>query len=167
MATTTTHNTYGVKTSVSVQRKIQSKFKKRAGFTYPLVGNFKQVTGLPAALRNNVSEGGYFSKSTGVALIRNNLRQLLLCNKGERIMLPDYGISLEKYLFEPLDETTFFLIKQDVLKTLNKYFSILNVITLGVTSSPIQAERSQLSISLTLQIMDESLDIFDAEVTLA
>ena len=80
-------------------------------------------------------------------------------------MLPKYGLSLKKYIFEPLDETTFYLIKNDILKTLQAYFSIVNVISLSVFSSALEADRSELIIKLTLQIMDESLDIFDAEVT--
>ena len=129
------------------------------------MGKFKTVTGAPPSLQNNTSEGAYFTGETGVELIRNNLRQLLLCNKGERVMLPDYGLNLERYLFEPLDQTTFFLIKQDILKTLERYFSSVNVITLSVYSDPKQAERSQLYVSLTLQLLDQSLDIFDVEVT--
>ena len=81
-------------------------------------------------------------------------------------MLPQYGISLQKYLFEPLDETTYFLIKNDILRTLKEYFSIVNVISLSVFSGALDADRSQLIIKLTLQILDESLDIFDAEVTI-
>ena len=165
MATTTTNRLYGAEPSISVKRKTQSKYKKRLGFCYPLVGKFKTVTGAPPSLQNNTSEGAYFTGETGVELIRNNLRQLLLCNKGERVMLPDYGLNLERYLFEPLDQTTFFLIKQDILKTLERYFSSVNVITLSVYSDPKQAERSQLYVSLTLQLLDQSLDIFDVEVT--
>jgi|TARA_R110002074_G_scaffold21968_3_gene67681 phage baseplate assembly protein W len=167
MAVTTTHNTYGAQTSISVQKVAASKFKKRSGFVYPLTGTFKSVTGAPPALQNNVSEGGYFSKSYGVNLIRNNLRQLLLCEKGERVMLPDYGLSLQRYIFEPLDETTYELIKLDVLRTLKKYFNIVQVVSLSVFSSPIQTNRSELSVKLTLQLLDESLDIFDVEVTIA
>lgn len=167
MATTTTHDTYGAETSISVRKAAASKVKKRSGFVYPLTGTFKSVTGAPPALQNNVSEGGYFSKSYGVSLIRNNLRQLLLCEKGERVMLPDYGLSLQRYIFEPLDETTYELIKLDVLRTLKKYFSIVQVVSLSVFSSPLQANRSELSVKLTLQLLDESLDIFDVEVTIA
>ena len=77
-------------------------------------------------------------------------------------MLPDYGISLQKYLFEPLDETTYFLIRNEVLQTLRKYFSIVNVIKLGIFAD--EFIDHQLIIRLTLQLMDESLDIFDVEV---
>jgi phage baseplate assembly protein W len=166
MATTTTHNTYGADVSLAVKRNASAKFKQKYGFNYPLVGQFKTVTGVPNSLKSNVSEGGYFSKTYGTTLIRNNLRQLLLCEKGERVMLPQYGISLQKYLFEPLDETTYFLIKNDILRTLKEYFSIVNVISLSVFSGALDADRSQLIIKLTLQILDESLDIFDAEVTI-
>ena len=166
MATTTTHNIYGAPVSIGVKQASEAKFRKKMGFTYPLTGSFKTVTGVPQALQNNVSEGGYFSKAYGVSLIKNNLRQLLLCNKGERVMLPTYGLSLDKYLFEPLDETTYELIKLDVLRTLKKFFSIVRVIGLKVFSNPAQEEKSQLFISLTLQLMDESLDIFDVEVTI-
>jgi len=166
MATTTTHQTYGADTSIQVKRNASSKFKQKYGLGYPLAGQFKSAIGTPAALKTNTSEGGYFSKSYGTTLIRNNLRQLLLCERGERVMLPKYGLSLQKYLFEPLDETTFYLIKNDILRTLQTYFSIANVISLSVFSNAVQAERSELIIKLTLQILDESLDIFDAEVTI-
>ena len=164
MAITTTHNTYGAPVSLNVKRAVASKYKKKMGFAYPLAGSFKTVTGRPAILQNNKGPGGYFSKSYGLDLIRNNLRQLLLCQKGERIMLPDYGISLQKYLFEPLDETTYFLIRNEVLQTLRKYFSIVNVIKLGIFAD--EFIDHQLIIRLTLQLMDESLDIFDVEVTI-
>ena len=167
MATTTTHNTYGADVSVNVRRTSASKINARYGLAYPLIGSFKKVTGVPLDLQNNLDEGGYFHKSYGIELIRNNLRQLLLCDKGERVMLPHYGISLNKYLFEPLDETTYFLIRRDILRTLKKYFSLVRVISLRVFSESKDAEQGKIIISLTLQLLDESLNIFDAEVTIA
>lgn len=167
MATTTTHTTYGAKISLEVERNAASKGKRRAGLAYPLTGSFKTVTGTPPVLKNNSEEGGYISQAYGVALIRNNLRQLLLCEPGERIMLPNYGLSLQRYVFEPLDETTFFLVKNDILQTLNTYFSSVEVISLSVFSTGLEANRNQLVIKLTLQLLDNSLDIFDVEVNLA
>ena len=168
MATTTEHNLYGTDVSLSVKRVASSKYKKKSGFVYPLIGKFETVTG--GALQKNTSQKGYFNTAYGVSLIRNNLRQLILCEKGSRIMLPDYGLSLQKYLFEPLDETTYFLIKNDILRTLRTYFSMVNVISLRVLSnlqndmrSP---EKNQLLVTLTLQLMDESLDIFDVQVNI-
>jgi len=164
MATTTEHNLYGTDVSLSVKRVTSSKYKKKSGFVYPLIGKFETVTG--GALQKNTSQKGYFNKAYGVNLIRNNLRQLILCEKGSRVMLPNYGLSLDKYLFEPLDETTYYLIKNDILRTLNTYFSIVNVISLGVFANTTKAVENQLIIRLTLQLMDESLDIFDVQVNI-
>jgi len=162
MAITTTHNTYGASVSLNVKRAVTSKYKKKMGLAYPLAGTFKTVTGQPPALQNNKGPGGYFSKSYGLDLVRNNLRQLFLCQRGERVMLPDYGISLQKYLFEPMDETTYFLMRNEVLRTLKKYFNIVNVIKLGIFEK--EGVNHQLIVRLTLQLLDESLDIFDVEV---
>jgi len=164
MAFTTEQNKYGTNNSLTVERKISSQIKQRCGLDYPLTGNLNSVTGSVNA-NTNISKSSYFSKATGVNLIKNNLRQLLLCEKGERVMLPDYGLSLKKYLFEPLDETTYFLIRQDILETLAKYFSSVRVLSLTVLSNSLQRDRSELYISLTLQLLDQSLDIFDLEVT--
>jgi phage baseplate assembly protein W len=164
MAVTTTHTTYGAPVSIAVKRSVASKQRKKMGLVYPLIGTLPTITGRPPSLRASVGQGGYFSKCTGVELIRNNLRQLFLCNKGERIMLPDYGLSLDKYLFEPLDETTFFLLKNDILSTLATYFSIVHVIKISAFANPRKDKEDQVIVSLTLQLLDESLDIFDTEV---
>jgi len=167
MAVTTTHNSYGAPVSFGVKQAAESKYRKRLGMVYPQVGSFSEAIGNPAALKNNVSEGGYFGTSYGVELIRNNLRQLLLCGKGERVMLPNFGLDLRKYLFEPLDETTYFLIKSEILSTLHKYFSSLNIINLSVLSPPSNADKHELLIKLTLQVLDESQELFDVEVKVA
>ena len=174
MATTTTHNKYGAEISEAVKLSNSSKYKQRLGLAYPLVGDLTTITGdlSPSnrslqTLKNTKSQGGYFSKAQGVTLIRNNLRQLFLCEKGERVMLPNYGLSLNRYLFEPLDETTFYLVKNDILSTIEKYYPIVDVIKLKVFKSPKLQDEHHLIVQLTLQILDKSLEIFDVEVTLS
>tara|TARA_R110002110_G_scaffold352171_1_gene562183 strand:- start:297 stop:812 length:516 start_codon:yes stop_codon:yes gene_type:complete len=171
MATTTTHTKYGSALSPSVKLSNSSKYKQRKGLAYPLIGELTTITGdITSAnepLKNTKSQGGYFSKSQGVSLIRNNLRQLFLCEKGERVMLPNYGLSLNRYLFEPLDETTFYLVKTDILSTIAKYYPIVDVIKLKVFKSPKLQDEHHLIVQLTLQILDKSLEIFDVEVTLS
>jgi len=165
MATTTTHTTYGVPVSLSIQKATKAKRKQRFGFSYPLITPLDStVTG--GYLQKATKQVDYFNRSTGVTLIRNNLRQLLLTEKGSRVMLPEYGLDLKRYLFEPLDETTYFLIRRDILQTINRYFSIARPLTLNVYSDDRATENNRLFVELTLQLMDESLDIFDIEVTL-
>ena len=165
MATTTTHDIFGVPATLSVKKSISSQRKRRAGFSYPLIEPL-QNTVPPGVPPKNTSQSNYFNQAYGIELIRNNLRQLLLTQKGERVMLPDFGLDLRRYVFEPLDETTFNLIKRDILLTISTYFSIAKPLVLKVSSDDTDAENGILRVSLTLQLLDESLDIFDVEVRL-
>lgn len=172
MAVTTQFDKYGVPVSLSVQRAVSSKYKKLIGMSYPLTRDLTAtiVEGAQAGgfreYQKSTAQPIYFGAATGMELIKNNLRQLIMTEKGERVMLPDYGLSLSQYLFEPLDETVYHLVKTDILNNINKYFSIANVLKLTVYGNDQDRERHQLVISLTLQLLDESLDIFDIETRL-
>jgi|1_EtaG_2_1085319.scaffolds.fasta_scaffold02020_3 phage baseplate assembly protein W len=162
MATTTTTTKYGASVSLSVEKGVRSKYKRRFGLAYPLA----QInTIIPTTYLQNNKGGSvtFFGKASGIKLIKNNLTQLIKTEKGERIMLPNYGLGLQKYLFEPLDETMYELLKYDILSNLENYFSIGRVIYLGIYSEEQRKEQNQLVIRLTLQLLDESLDIFDIE----
>jgi hypothetical protein len=166
MATTSTHNRYGVPVSEGALKGSASQYKKRYGLAYPLIRSLDGAVVERSTLKKVTSQGGYFQKCSGLALIKNNLRQLLLTEKGERVMLPDYGLSLRKYVFEPLDEVTYFLIKTDILKTLYKYFRVVKVLTVAVGSTEQQSDRGELIIKLTLQLVNDDKDIFDIEVNI-
>ena len=161
MATTTEFTKYGHEISLSVEKSIKSQYRKKAGFAYPIA--FK---------RNNIAtdkylqvqrQAKYFVGSQGLDLIKNNLRQLLLTEKGERVMMPSFGLSLRKYLFEPLDETTFVMLRQEVLNTLEIYFPIVKVKALNITGGNVNNEHL-LKIVLTLQLSDASLDTFEVDI---
>ena len=47
---------------------------------------------------------GYFSKMADTSVVKSNLRQLIMTEPGERLMLPDYGCPLKSLLFLPLDD---------------------------------------------------------------
>ena len=47
---------------------------------------------------------GIFHQTNGFTLLRSEASQLIRTERGERVMLPNYGLSLKKYLFEPLSE---------------------------------------------------------------
>tara|TARA_R110000824_G_scaffold40353_12_gene121123 strand:- start:1046 stop:1546 length:501 start_codon:yes stop_codon:yes gene_type:complete len=162
MATTTTTNMYGVPLSPSVKKGVESKFKRRYGLAYPLVQR-KSIVPTSTLQVNRVGQVTYFGKAYGRELIKNNLKQLIKTEKGERVMLPDYGLNLNKYLFEPLDEVTFGLIRQDILKNMEVYFSIAKVIKLAVFATEDETDKNELTIKLTIQILDGSLDVFDVE----
>jgi phage baseplate assembly protein W len=146
-----TTSIYGRSPSIGIQKDVISTTKKVYGFGYPLPITPKK---------------GYFAKQSGVTLVRNNLRQLLMTNKGERVMLPDYGTNLQTYLFEPLDKFTVQNIRDDILQAISKYAPGVSVTKLQVfPSNKVNLEGVQ-SLYVILNVQVEELDnqIIDVEV---
>ena len=115
------------------------------GFTYP-------------PLKNNTE--GYFSKSTGLKLAKNMLKSFIRTNRGERFMLTDYGVNLQQYLMEPLDETTFRSIKEELETSIRKYLRIFKPSKLQV----FETRTGALLIKLFVSLNDVEAGGFNIEV---
>ena len=161
MATTTTFNKYGRDVSISVQKAVKSQYRKKSGLAYPVPASLNSIA-TDDYLQASRSPS-YFSKSYGISLIRNNLRQLLLTERGERVMLPNFGVSLRKYLFEPMDETTFIMIRQEITQSLEDYFPLGRLLKISVVGGADNNDHA-IKISLTIPLLDSSLDTFEASV---
>ena len=72
--------------------------------------------------------------SKDASAIKQAIVNLLLTNKGERLMNPDYGSDIRKYLFEPLDYGTAYLIKGNIESTISKFEPRISV--LRISCSP-------------------------------
>tara|TARA_R110000868_G_scaffold13711_7_gene63610 strand:- start:1175 stop:1639 length:465 start_codon:yes stop_codon:yes gene_type:complete len=108
---------YGRKPAKAISHDIRSKSLKAYGFNFPI---------------GETRGSGYLSKSAGIELIKNNLKQLLLTQRGERVMLPMFGTNLKRYLMEPLDETLLNQIKIEILDSFNRYARNISIIKLQV-----------------------------------
>ena len=136
--------TYGGEIHPRLLGSAKAKPKKRYGLNFP--------TG-------EDTNNGYFSKVSGNRLLKNNLKQLLLTEKGERVMLPNYGVGIRKYLFEPFDEDTFLGIQEEILKAIQTHLPTVKVVKFGIYGLD-EAElhgSPQMRINLTIQ--DISVDI--------
>ena len=107
---------YGKIPSPQAQRDaIETSVKTITGLSWPTGG----IPGQP-----------YFNKATDNFLIKGQLTQLLLTNPGERVMLPDYGVGLKQYLFEPLNEDVASELGDEVITAVNTYASNIEVISI-------------------------------------
>tara|TARA_R100000005_G_C4946765_1_gene168959 strand:- start:513 stop:956 length:444 start_codon:yes stop_codon:yes gene_type:complete len=103
---------------------------------------------------------GYFSKSSGLGLIKNMLKSFLKTSRGERFMLMDYGANLQKFLMEPLDQSTFRLIKDEIEESIRKYFRRVQVNKIQV----FETRDNNLLVKLFLSIKDSTSANFNLEV---
>jgi phage baseplate assembly protein W len=128
----------------------------------------KEVFGLEFPLGSSQS-GGIFAKTSGIKMIRDAVQQLLLTERGERVMLPNYGCNLRRYLFQPLDETTFQNIRNEIETSFNNYIVGARIAKLSVlpTGEAGPAGGNSLQVILTLKLDKSDLEVFDVGVTIS
>lgn len=78
------------------------------------------------------SNSPFFNKSSSIDLIKSQVYQILRTKKGERPFLPEFGIDIEKYLFNPLDEIAVTGLVTDIRRTFARYASNIEIISLQV-----------------------------------
>ena len=66
--------------------------------------------------------------SKDASAIKQAIVNVLLTNKGERLMNPRYGSDIRRFLFEPLDYGTAFQIKGNIRDTLERFEPRINVL---------------------------------------
>ena len=73
-----------------------------------------------------------------VDLVKQDLLNNIFTSKGERVMMPNYGTSIQDLLFSPLDEDTLALIEQEFIDVF-EYDPRVQIISLTV--DPIYEEK--------------------------
>ena len=155
MATKLTENLFGLRPSSFAEKSSQSKKREIFGLGYPL--------------HKDKTKGGFFTKVTGIELIKGAITQLLKTEKGERVMQPNFGCSLKRFLFQPIDETLFLQIRSEIISSFNRYIKgarILNI-SVGPAEDNGTTEGSAIKVVLRVQLIAEDLIVFDVPVTLS
>ena len=71
--------------------------------------------------------------SKDASAIKQAIVNILLTNKGERLMNPRYGSDIRRFLFEPLDYGTGFQIKANIRDTLDRFEPRISVLDIKCT----------------------------------
>lgn len=114
---------YGTQVPRLQKREIIAEKPKRYGLNFPIGTRIAGTT----------FNRGYFVKESGLNLAKGNLKQLLSTFPGERVMLPNYGLDLRQFLFEPLDQTTFAEIRDRITTCINTFLPEIEIVKLSVT----------------------------------
>ena len=75
---------------------------------------------------NNIL-GAYQNNTTLKAVLRQNFKNLILTNPGERVMDVNFGVGIRKYFFEPFTDNTYTLIAERVQAQVKKYMPFIAV----------------------------------------
>lgn len=91
-----------------------------------------------------------------------NLKMLVMTNPGEKVMSPEFGVGIKRYLFETPSPTLSSAIKTKINEQVNKYLSYIQIndIIVGDTiTTPDNIDNNLLSVKINYFI--KPLDLHD------
>jgi len=115
-----------------------------------LVENNYKILGI--GINQSSDSNGIFSTNfTTLAQAKNNLINLILTKKGERLMQPDFGCDVWKVLFEPIDNIEV-SIENSIINAVSIWLPYLNIneIIFDYDDNDIDTNRVALDIKFSL-----------------
>ena len=84
--------------------------------------------GIDLPIRKGNDKDGYFATtSTTIEAVKNNIRNLLNTNQGERLFQPNLGINLRQYLFSQITDETLISIQDSITSTFSFWLPFVNI----------------------------------------
>jgi phage baseplate assembly protein W len=150
---------YGYLPSPSVKKSVESKSLPIYGINFPIKKYSTDIYG-----REKVNK--IFSKVTGQELTKCNLLQYLNTYKGERVMRPEFGLSLDKYVFSQIDENLFGEIAKEVFLQVQGYFPWIKIKSFKLLEYNKIEDVQAIKISLTVSDPTWGIEVFDMKVSI-
>lgn len=85
---------------------------------------------------------GLFRTQKGIGQVKSDLLVLLLTEPGERVMLPEFGTPLKKFLFEPSTSSLVDSVKETIANSIKMWEPRIAVSQIEVTNSADSIEKS-------------------------
>ncbi len=107
---------------------------------------YGQSVGFPP----RISTDGRMQWSSGELNVRESICIILRTRPGERIMRPDFGCGLDRYLFEPNSIATLRLIQEEVKLSIQRWEPRVTLNDIVVAVNPTDARAVDITIYYTL-----------------
>ena len=99
------------------------------------------------ALPLELDDGDGFTMIKSIKkLVRQNLKMLLLTDPGERVMEPDFGVGMKRFLFENYGSGVEAQIDSKIREQVNIYLPVVSII--DITFGIADADNNRLAFSI-------------------
>jgi phage baseplate assembly protein W len=116
-----------------------------------LVENNYKVLGI--GINERSQNNGIFAVNyTTLEQAKDNLRNLILTRKGERLMQPDFGCDIWKVLFEPMGSDIELVVENSIISAVSYWLPYLNIDTIifDYDENDIDANKISLDVKFSL-----------------
>jgi phage baseplate assembly protein W len=92
-----------------------------------------------------------------VEAIKNSLRNIFNTRKGQKVLNPEFGASLEQYLFEPINEVYAKAIGDEITENISSFEPRVQVLRLQITPKPDDNQYYIMLVYRFLEIKKENI----------
>lgn len=101
----------------------------------------------------------FANKNKGQEMIRAQVSQILLTAPGERVMMPEFGVDIDKFLFEQITPTLLRKLKDNILDQIAEYAENVEVVSYQSRVSEASNGSSQITVRLVVKQRDDDEQI--------
>ena len=113
-------------------------------------------------------EGWFASESTTIEAVKNDIKNLLLTRKGERILQPNLGLNLQRFMFEQYTDETRIAIENEITDSVTKWLPFIEIKELKITSKrreDIGKNAVDISVVFNIKQNPHSLESISVQIT--
>tara|TARA_R110001583_G_scaffold44530_2_gene141211 strand:+ start:628 stop:1110 length:483 start_codon:yes stop_codon:yes gene_type:complete len=125
--------------------------------------NIKVGIDLPIR-RGDTKDGWMASTSTTIESVKNNIRNLLQTNRGERLMQPNLGLNLRQLLFEQIDDETLVEVQNSILDSFQLWLPFVEVRDIKIVNDDSKTDMNQIVVSIIFNIKQDPSTIDSVSV---
>ena len=114
------------------------------------------ATGLSPKFPLSLSEHGDFTNNqTMKELVKQNFKNLLLTVPGERIMYPDFGVGVKRFLFEQRGTSVLENLGGTISSQVKKYLPYIDIVNLNIEGDSQSEEIVYIKITYFIKPLSE------------
>lgn len=105
-------------------------------------------------LNYNKEDGPYALNKSMIDVVKQNLRMLVLTDRGERIMLPNFGVGLRRFLFNNFSQTTKIEIESAIIEQVKRYMPFVSIQSVDVLEDTNDINKLVVQISFYVSALN-------------
>ena len=105
--------------------------------------------------RGDERDGWMASTSTTIDAVKNNIRNLLKTNQGERLMQPNLGTNLRRLLFEQIEGETLVSVQNVILDTMEMWLPFVEVRDIRIVNDDSRTDANQIVVNILFNIKQD------------
>ena len=119
---------------------------------------------LPLGIQPGTSDGMFATTKTTMDAIKNDIKLLLMTQKGERLMQPNLGMNIRQFLFEQITEDITIQIENDIVDTFSTWLPFVDLREININKE--DQDRNRLGIDIKFNIRSAPTELQSVGVVL-